>query len=157
MWLVAQKLGPDLDPIAVTVARSAEGSINPEYSIRTGVQHAVGEFLQRGLDLGEVRVERHDVGAVAGEAGGDDLAGAPADEDGRRQGVGGCAEGVQAVPVHGGDHRLLAGLAVDAQQPQIVGVLVVAEQRAGAVRQRDQEEAHRVFGAACAVQEPQLP
>src|SRR5688500_3101988 len=39
MWLVAQKLGVDLDPIAATVARSAEGSINPEYGIRGGAPY----------------------------------------------------------------------------------------------------------------------
>ncbi|GAA0930150.1 2-dehydropantoate 2-reductase N-terminal domain-containing protein [Pseudonocardia zijingensis] len=39
MWLVAQQLGLDLDPIAATVARSAEGSINPEYGIRGGAPY----------------------------------------------------------------------------------------------------------------------
>jgi UDPglucose 6-dehydrogenase len=39
MWLVAQKLGIDLDPIAATVARSAEGSINPRYGIRGGAPY----------------------------------------------------------------------------------------------------------------------
>jgi UDPglucose 6-dehydrogenase len=39
MWLVAQKMGVDLDPIAATVARSAEGSINPEYGIRGGAPY----------------------------------------------------------------------------------------------------------------------
>jgi UDPglucose 6-dehydrogenase len=39
MWLVAQELGVDLDPIAATVARSAEGSINPEYGIRGGAPY----------------------------------------------------------------------------------------------------------------------
>src|SRR5918998_2577386 len=39
MWLVAQKLDLDLDPIAATVARSAEGSINPQYGIRRGAPH----------------------------------------------------------------------------------------------------------------------
>jgi UDPglucose 6-dehydrogenase len=39
MWLVAQKLGVDLDPIAATVARSAEGSINPQYGIRGGAPY----------------------------------------------------------------------------------------------------------------------
>ena len=39
MWLVAQKLDLDLDPIAATVARSAEGSINPEYGIRGGAPY----------------------------------------------------------------------------------------------------------------------
>src|SRR5918992_1188761 len=42
MWLVAQKLGLDLDPIAATVARSAEGSINPEYGIRGGAPYGGG-------------------------------------------------------------------------------------------------------------------
>src|SRR5918998_1239019 len=35
----AQKLGLDLDPIAATVARSAEGSINPQYGIRGGAPY----------------------------------------------------------------------------------------------------------------------
>jgi UDPglucose 6-dehydrogenase len=39
MWLVARELGVDLDPIAATVARSAEGSINPEYGIRGGAPY----------------------------------------------------------------------------------------------------------------------
>jgi UDPglucose 6-dehydrogenase len=39
MWLVAQKLDLDLDPIAATVARSAEGSINPQYGIRGGAPY----------------------------------------------------------------------------------------------------------------------
>ncbi|HYH29374.1 MAG TPA: hypothetical protein VD903_03225, partial [Pseudonocardia sp.] len=39
MWLAAQKLGVDLDPIAATVARSAEGSINPQYGIRGGAPY----------------------------------------------------------------------------------------------------------------------
>ena len=39
MWLVAQRVGVDLDPIAATVARSAEGSINPLYGIRGGAPY----------------------------------------------------------------------------------------------------------------------
>src|SRR5918992_4229910 len=39
MWLVAQEIGVDLDPIAATVARSAEGSINPQYGIRGGAPY----------------------------------------------------------------------------------------------------------------------
>jgi UDPglucose 6-dehydrogenase len=39
MWLVAQRLRLNLDPIAATVARSAEGSINPEYGIRGGAPY----------------------------------------------------------------------------------------------------------------------
>jgi UDPglucose 6-dehydrogenase len=39
MWLVAQRLDLDLDPIAATVARSAEGSINPQYGIRGGAPY----------------------------------------------------------------------------------------------------------------------
>jgi UDPglucose 6-dehydrogenase len=39
MWLVAQQLGVDLDAIAATVARSAEGSINPQYGIRGGAPY----------------------------------------------------------------------------------------------------------------------
>jgi UDPglucose 6-dehydrogenase len=39
MWLVAQHLGLDLDPIASTVAKSAEGSINPHYGIRGGAPY----------------------------------------------------------------------------------------------------------------------
>jgi UDPglucose 6-dehydrogenase len=39
MWLIAQKIGLDLDPIAGTVAKSAEGSINPQYGIRGGAPY----------------------------------------------------------------------------------------------------------------------
>jgi len=39
MWTVARGLGLDLDPIASTVARSAEGSYNPEYGIRGGAPY----------------------------------------------------------------------------------------------------------------------
>ncbi|MFC6064237.1 UDP-glucose/GDP-mannose dehydrogenase family protein [Streptomyces ochraceiscleroticus] len=39
MWLVSQTLGLDLDPIAQTVARSAEGSYNPLYGIRGGAPY----------------------------------------------------------------------------------------------------------------------
>jgi UDPglucose 6-dehydrogenase len=39
MWIVAQQIGLDLDPIAATVARSAEGSINPQYGIRGGAPY----------------------------------------------------------------------------------------------------------------------
>ena len=39
MWLVAREIGLDLDPIAATVARSAEGSINPQYGIRGGAPY----------------------------------------------------------------------------------------------------------------------
>ena len=39
MWLVAQEIKLDLDPIAATVARSAEGSINPQYGIRGGAPY----------------------------------------------------------------------------------------------------------------------
>ena len=39
MWIVAQRLDLDLDPIAATVARSAEGSINPQYGIRGGAPY----------------------------------------------------------------------------------------------------------------------
>jgi UDPglucose 6-dehydrogenase len=39
MWLVAQAIGLDLDPIASTVARSAEGSVNPQYGIRGGAPY----------------------------------------------------------------------------------------------------------------------
>jgi UDPglucose 6-dehydrogenase len=39
MWLVARELGVALDPIAATVARSAEGSFNPEYGIRGGAPY----------------------------------------------------------------------------------------------------------------------
>ena len=41
MWLVAREVGLDLDPIAATVAKSAEGSINPQYGIRGGAPTAV--------------------------------------------------------------------------------------------------------------------
>ena len=39
MWLVAKQIGLDLDPIAATVAKSAEGSINPQYGIRGGAPY----------------------------------------------------------------------------------------------------------------------
>jgi UDPglucose 6-dehydrogenase len=39
MWLVARQIGLDLDPIAATVAKSAEGSINPQYGIRGGAPY----------------------------------------------------------------------------------------------------------------------
>ena len=39
MWLVARRVGVALDPIAATVARSAEGSFNPEYGIRGGAPY----------------------------------------------------------------------------------------------------------------------
>jgi UDPglucose 6-dehydrogenase len=39
MWLVAQKLGMELNLIAGTVARSAKGSINPEYGTRGGAPY----------------------------------------------------------------------------------------------------------------------
>jgi UDPglucose 6-dehydrogenase len=39
MWLVAREAGLDLDPIAATVANSAEGSINPLYGIRGGAPY----------------------------------------------------------------------------------------------------------------------
>jgi UDPglucose 6-dehydrogenase len=39
MWLVAREIGLDLDPIAATVAKSAEGSINPRYGIRGGAPY----------------------------------------------------------------------------------------------------------------------
>lgn len=39
MWLVAQKMGLDLDAISSVVAKSAEGSINPQYGIRGGAPY----------------------------------------------------------------------------------------------------------------------
>jgi UDPglucose 6-dehydrogenase len=39
MWLVAEALGVDSDQVSSTVARSAEGSINPEYGIRGGAPY----------------------------------------------------------------------------------------------------------------------
>ena len=39
MWLVAREIGLDLDPLAATVAKSAEGSINPQYGIRGGAPY----------------------------------------------------------------------------------------------------------------------
>ncbi|WP_235883451.1 hypothetical protein [Saccharopolyspora elongata] len=60
------------------------------------------------------------------------------------------------MPVHSGDHGLLAGRAVEAQQPEVVGVLVVADQRGAAVRGGEQEHAHRVFRSAGAVQQAQV-
>jgi UDPglucose 6-dehydrogenase len=39
MWLVARELGVELEPIAATVAKSAEGSFNPDYGIRGGAPY----------------------------------------------------------------------------------------------------------------------
>src|SRR4029078_8072289 len=39
MWLVARQIGLALDPLAATVAKSAEGSINPQYGIRGGAPY----------------------------------------------------------------------------------------------------------------------
>jgi UDPglucose 6-dehydrogenase len=39
MWLVAQRLGIDLDDVSSTVARSAEGSTNPSYGIHGGAAY----------------------------------------------------------------------------------------------------------------------
>lgn len=39
MWQVAEKLGVRADDIAITVARSAEGSVNAEYGIRGGAPY----------------------------------------------------------------------------------------------------------------------
>jgi UDPglucose 6-dehydrogenase len=39
MWLVARQIGVDLDEVSTTVARSAEGSINPLYGIRGGAPY----------------------------------------------------------------------------------------------------------------------
>jgi UDPglucose 6-dehydrogenase len=39
MWLVTQAIGLNLDPIAAAVAKSAEGSINPQYGIRGGAPY----------------------------------------------------------------------------------------------------------------------
>ena len=39
MWLVGQHLGLDVDEIAATVAKSAEGSYNPSYGIRGGAPY----------------------------------------------------------------------------------------------------------------------
>jgi UDPglucose 6-dehydrogenase len=36
MWKIGQRLGVGVDQVAATVARSAEGSINPEYGIKGG-------------------------------------------------------------------------------------------------------------------------
>jgi UDPglucose 6-dehydrogenase len=36
MWKIGQRLGVGVDEVAATVARSAEGSINPEYGIKGG-------------------------------------------------------------------------------------------------------------------------
>jgi UDPglucose 6-dehydrogenase len=59
MWLVAQRLGLDLDPVAQTVARSAEGSFNPLYGIRGGAPYGgvclpkdTQGFLGLAADLG---------------------------------------------------------------------------------------------------------
>jgi UDPglucose 6-dehydrogenase len=39
IWLVAQRLGVEADPIAAAVAKSAEGSTNPHYGIRGGAPY----------------------------------------------------------------------------------------------------------------------
>jgi UDPglucose 6-dehydrogenase len=39
IWLVAQRLGVEADPIAAAVARSAEASTNPHYGIRGGAPY----------------------------------------------------------------------------------------------------------------------
>jgi UDPglucose 6-dehydrogenase len=39
MWLVARELGVELEPIAAAVAKSAEGSFNPDYGIRGGAPY----------------------------------------------------------------------------------------------------------------------
>jgi UDPglucose 6-dehydrogenase len=39
MWLVARELGVELEPIAAVVAKSAEGSFNPNYGIRGGAPY----------------------------------------------------------------------------------------------------------------------
>jgi UDP-glucose/GDP-mannose dehydrogenase family, central domain len=39
MWLVASRVGVDLDEVSATVALSAEGSINPQYGIRGGAPY----------------------------------------------------------------------------------------------------------------------
>jgi UDPglucose 6-dehydrogenase len=67
MWLVAQKLGLDLDPIAATVARSAEGSINPEYGIRGGAPYGGVCLPTPGTaprPSSDRRGRRHGVGGV---------------------------------------------------------------------------------------------
>jgi UDPglucose 6-dehydrogenase len=62
MWLVCQRLGIDQDDVATTVARSAEGSFNPEYGIRGGAPYGgvclpkdtngfLGFAAQLGLEL----------------------------------------------------------------------------------------------------------
>ena len=74
MWLVSRTLGLDLDPIAQTVARSAEGSYNPEYGIRGGAPYGgvclpkdtqgfLGLAASIGLDMPLLRavVEVNDV------------------------------------------------------------------------------------------------
>ncbi len=82
MWLVARELGVDLDPIASAVARSAEGSFNPEYGIRGGAPYGgvclpkdtqgfLGFAEQLGVDMPLLRatVEVNDrlAGIVSGE------------------------------------------------------------------------------------------
>lgn len=74
MWLVSQNLGLDLDPIAQTVARSAEGSYNPLYGIRGGAPYGgvclpkdtqgfLGLAESRGLEMPLLRavVEVNDI------------------------------------------------------------------------------------------------
>lgn len=59
MWQVADRLGLEFDKVAGTVARSAEGSINPEYGIRGGMPYGgaclpkdTQGFLGFAADLG---------------------------------------------------------------------------------------------------------
>lgn len=95
---------------------------------RQRAQHPVGELLQLRVNLGEVRIKDLDSGPVPDEPSGDHLAGTAAEEDGRWQQAGGVdVQSAQVVPVHGADHCFLAGVSIDADQPQVVGVLVAAE------------------------------
>jgi UDPglucose 6-dehydrogenase len=87
MWLVSRTLGLDLDPIAQTVARSAEGSYNPEYGIRGGAPYGgvclpkdtqgfLGLAASIGLDMPLLRavVEVNDVLAAKVDLEADELA-----------------------------------------------------------------------------------
>ena len=125
---------------------------------RQRAQHPVGELRERGVHLGEVRVHHLDGGPVADEAGREDLTGGAVGEDGGRHARGGGAHDVQAVSLDGRDHGLLAGLPVDPDEPQVVGVLVDAHQQARPVgRHPLRLDSRRVLRPADPTQEALLP
>lgn len=51
MWMVANRMGFSSDEIAAVVAKSAEGSINPQYGIRGGMPFGGPAFLRTPTDL----------------------------------------------------------------------------------------------------------